>query len=255
MIDIHCHILPGIDDGAKQLEDSLAMAKEAVCQGVHTIIATPHHKNGQYENNKLSILQHVKQLNAKINEADIPLTILPGQEIRIYGEMVEDFERGELLTLNETSQYAFVELPTNHVPRYTEKLLFDLQVNNITPIIVHPERNTELLEHPNHLYDFVRNGVLTQVTAASLVGKFGKKIKKFSHELIETNLTHFIASDAHNLKSRSFMMAEATEQFKDLYGQHYLYTFMENAQLLIDGETIYVDEPHRITKKKFLGLF
>lgn len=255
MIDIHCHILPGIDDGAKHMEESVAMAKAAVSQGIHTIIATPHHKNGRYDNPKESIIQGVAELNKRLQNEEIPLTILPGQEIRIYGEMIGDYQKNELLTLNETSGYVFVELPTNHVPRFTGQMLFDLQVHDLTPIIVHPERNTVLLEHPNMLYEFVRNGALTQITAASLVGKFGKKVKKFSHDLIETNLTHFVASDAHNTTSRGFCMQEATAEVKNVYGHQKLYYFMENAQYLINDQTVFADEPARIKTKKFLGLF
>ncbi|MCZ0702988.1 protein-tyrosine phosphatase [Natronobacillus azotifigens] len=255
MIDIHCHILPNVDDGAKHMEDSVAMAKEAASQGIHTMLATPHHKNGRYDNPKDSIIQGVAELNKRLEAEGIPVTILPGQEIRIYGEMIEDLNHNELLPINETSRYVLVELPTNHVPRFTAQLLFDLQVQEITPIIVHPERNTQLLEHPNMLYDFVRNGALTQITAASLVGKFGKKIKKFSHDLIEANLTHFVASDTHNTTSRRSYMQEATKEIKQIYGTGTVYYLMENAQLLIEGQTVFAEEPTRIKQKKFLGLF
>ena len=199
MIDIHCHILPGIDDGAKTMEDSLAMAAQAVQQGITKIIATPHHKNGKYENRKQDILPKVAELNKVLKEKGIPLDILPGQEPRIYGELVEDYQKGEIVTLNDGNQYVFLELPSAHVPRYTGKLLYDIQSEGLTPIIVHPERNQELIQNPDLLYEFVKNGTLTQVTAASMAGDFGKKIKKFSHQLIEANLTHFIASDAHNI--------------------------------------------------------
>ncbi len=255
MIDIHCHILPGMDDGAKHMEESVEMAKAALTQGIDTIIATPHHNNNKYFNTKTTIIKAVEDLNERLVKENLPITVLPGQETRIYGDMVQGVKKGDLLTLNQTSPYIFVELPTNHVPRYTEQLLFDLQMEDLTPIIVHPERNTELLEHPSKLYELVRNGALTQLTAASLVGKFGKKIKKFSHDLIEARLTHFIASDAHNTRSRGFVMAEAIEEIKNQYGQQMLYTFMENPQLLINGEALYIDEPHRIKTKKFLGLF
>ncbi|SEO25075.1 protein-tyrosine phosphatase [Amphibacillus marinus] len=255
MIDIHCHILPGLDDGAKHMEESLSMARAAINEGIHTIIATPHHKNGSYENDREAIIKEVAYLNESLAYENIPLTILPGQEIRIHGEMINGIQTGELMTLNESTRYAFVELPTNHIPRYTTQLLFDLQVHDLIPIIVHPERNTELLEHPNRLYEFVRNGALTQVTAASTIGKFGKKTMKFSHELIEYNLTHFIASDAHNLRSRSFMMAAAINQLEAKFGQQTVYKLLDNAELLVDGQTVFAEEPQRIERKKFFGLF
>ncbi|RDW20742.1 tyrosine-protein phosphatase [Oceanobacillus chungangensis] len=256
MIDIHSHILPGIDDGAQTEEDSLEMAREAVAQGITTIIATPHHRNGKYDNKRSSIIQDVNILNELLIREDIPLNVLPGQETRINGDMVEDINNGELLSLDDT-KYLFVEFPSAHVPRYSSQMLFDIQVAGYTPIIVHPERNQELIEHPNKLYEFVRNGALTQVTAASIVGKFGKNIKTFSQQLIEANLTHFIASDAHNTTSRGFCMQEALQEVKSEFGTDYFYMFMENGQLLIDNQNVNRFEPSSIRKKKkkFLGLF
>lgn len=254
MIDIHSHILPGIDDGAQDEQASIAMAKQAVAEGIHTIIATPHHKNGQYENNKDAILQAVEKLNQVLLAQSIPLTILPGQELRMNGDILADYDAGELLTLNQT-KYLFIEFPTGHVPRYAEQLLYDIQLKDLVPIIVHPERNQELMTTPNMLYQFVKKGALTQVTAASLTGGFGKKIKKFTHQLIEANLTHFIASDAHNVTTRSFKLRQAYDEMRNNYNQDVVYMFMENAELLIEGKQVYKDIPEKVSTKKFLGLF
>jgi protein-tyrosine phosphatase len=253
MIDIHCHILPGVDDGAKNLHDSLTMAKEAVREGIHTIIATPH-LNNQYDNRKPFILNKVEELNQALLDASIDLKILPGHEPRIYGDILADFDENEIQTLNGT-QYLFIEFPSNHVPRYAEKLLFDIQLKGLTPIIVHPERNSELIERPEVLYQFVEKGVLTQVTASSLCGYFGKKIKTFSHQLIESNLTHFIASDAHNVVNRSFKMEEAYNLVESKFGNDYIYLFKENAELLIEGRNIYMEVPVHIKKKKKFFIF
>ncbi|MFC4402968.1 tyrosine-protein phosphatase [Gracilibacillus xinjiangensis] len=255
MIDIHCHILPGVDDGAKHTEDSLQMARNAVLQGIDTIIATPHHLNGSYNNYKIEIIEAVKQLNKLLNEAGIPLTILPGQETRINGEIITDLENGHLLPLNETSGYLFVELPSNHVPRYTKQLLFDLQVHGVKPIIVHPERNKELIEHPNILFEFVRDGALTQLTEASIAGHFGKKIKKFSLQLIEANLTHFIASDAHNVKTRGFVTEYSHRVLTSEFGPEAISYFMDNAYAVVHNQLIVGGSPEEIKRKKFMGLF
>ena len=254
MIDIHSHILPGIDDGAQDEQASMDMAEQAVAEGIHTIIATPHHKNGQYENRKESILKHVEILNGLFVAKSIPLTILPGQELRINGDVLSDYESGEILTLNQT-KYLFIEFPSGHVPRYAEQLLYDIQLKGLIPVIVHPERNQEFITTPNMLYRFVKNGALTQVTAASLTGGFGKKIKKFSHQLIQANLTHFIASDAHNITNRSFKLQQAYDEIKKSYGTDMLYVFMENAELLVEGKQVYKEIPQKISTKKFLGLF
>ncbi|WP_084315701.1 tyrosine-protein phosphatase [Thalassobacillus devorans] len=255
MIDIHCHILPGIDDGAQTLEDSIVMAKEAVDQGIDTIIATPHHKNGKYENPRLDILHHVQQLNFELEQRGVELTILPGQETRIFGEMAEDLKKEEILPLNIDSGYIFVELPSDQVPRYTKRLLFDLQRDGFKPVIVHPERNKKLIQEPDLLYQFVKGGAYTQVTAASVAGKFGKSIQKFSHQLIEAKLTHLIASDAHNTHSRGFCMKEAYDDIRKQHGTSSVYQFTENAFYVTEGQILAAEPPEEIKKKKFLGIF
>lgn len=254
MIDIHSHILPGIDDGAQTEADSIAMAKQAVEQGIHTVIATPHHKNGRYENIRDNIVKYTHILNELLKQKEIPLTLLPGQETRINGEMIEDLTNGNLLPLND-SIYLFVELPSASVPRYTSQMLYDIQMAGYIPIIVHPERNRELIDNPNLLYELVSKGALTQVTAGSLTGRFGKKIETFSHELIEANLTHFVASDAHNTASRKFNLQAALEIIQSNYGVDTYFMFHENSQLLIDGMNVNKMEPYRIKKKRFFGLF
>lgn len=254
MIDIHCHILPGIDDGAVTMEDSLVMARAAVKEGITTIIATPHHKNNQFINPKSSILTKVNDLNTVLKQENIPLTILPGQEVRIYGEVLEDYYKEEILTLNHT-KYLFIEFPSSSVPRYAERLLYELQTEGIIPIIVHPERNKELQEKPDLLYQFVKNGALTQVTASSVAGYFGKNVKKFSEQLIEHNLTHFLASDAHNVTSRSFKMMEGLDVVEENFGLDYVYLFKENGELLLEDRNVVKEIPERIQRKKFLGIF
>ncbi|WP_147534477.1 tyrosine-protein phosphatase [Bacillus marasmi] len=254
MIDVHCHILPNVDDGAQTIEESIAMGRAAVEQGITSIIATPHHKNNQYENTKPQILAAVAELNQAFQAEGIQLEILPGQEIRIFGEILEDYQRQEILSL-ANSNYMLIELPTGQVPRYTEKLLYDLQMEGLVPIIAHPERNQELVQRPDLLYQFVKKGALTQVTAASVCGAFGKKIKHFSHQLIEANLTHFIASDAHNLAGRTFMMRKAFKEIQAKYGMDTVYLFQENAELLVEGSRVYKEMPERIKKKKIFGIF
>ncbi|QJX64163.1 tyrosine protein phosphatase [Niallia circulans] len=254
MIDIHCHILPGVDDGPKILEESLNMAKLAVQEGIKTIIATPHHKNNQYNNLKSKISLSVNDLNTALKQENIPLKILPGQEVRIYGEVIEDFYKEEILTLN-FSRYLFIEFPSSSVPRYAERLLYELQTEGIIPIIVHPERNKELQEKPHLIYNLVKNGALTQITASSLVGYFGKSVKKFSEQLIENNLTHFVASDAHNINNRSFKMKEVFNLIHNEFGSDYVDLFLENSERLIINENIIKEIPIPFKRKRKLGIF
>ncbi|HLR81262.1 MAG TPA: CpsB/CapC family capsule biosynthesis tyrosine phosphatase [Bacillota bacterium] len=257
MIDIHSHILPGVDDGAQTISDSLEMAQAAVDDGIHTIIATPHHKNGRYENTKKQIQKNVFLLNDLLVQHNIPLTVLAGQETRLNGEFIDEMTNGEVLPLNDT-KYVFVEFPTGQIPQYAKPMLFDIQMAGYQPIIVHPERNRTFMKHPNKLYGFVRNGALAQLTAASLVGKFGKNVQKLSMQFLEAHLIHFIATDAHNTTTRGFCLQEAYQKVTKEYGEKRSHILMENSQLLMDGENIHIVEPERIRihkKKKFFGLF
>jgi protein-tyrosine phosphatase len=254
MVDIHCHILPGVDDGARDLSESIEMAKVAVQQGIHTIVATPHHLNNRYENSKQSILARVEELNRVLLDEKIDIKILPGQEVRIHGELAEGYDLGEILSVNHT-QYVLVEFSSNHVPRYTETLFYDLQNKGLIPVIVHPERNQEIIENPEILYNLVQKGALSQVTASSVTGHFGKKIMKFSYQLIEANLTHFLASDAHNTRSRTFNLREAYDLIQMKYGNEMFYLFEENAELLVEGSNVYKEIPERIKKKRFFNIF
>jgi len=254
MIDIHSHILPGIDDGARSEEDSLHMAYQAVEQGIHTIIATPHHKNNTFENSRESILMHLDILNNLFQSHEIPLTLLPGQETRINGDFINDLQNGEILPLNQTS-YVFVELPFDHVPQYTESLIYDIQMHGYKPIIAHPERNQELREQPDKLYNLVRKGALTQVTTGSLLGDFGKDVGRFTREVIDHHLTHFIATDAHNTTSRPVNLWEAYDYIQDEIGADVYYMFLENAEFLVKNDIVQQNEPQRIQRKKFFGLF
>ncbi|MGP4074860.1 tyrosine-protein phosphatase [Halobacillus sp. K22] len=255
MIDIHSHILPGVDDGAQTMEESMDMAKAAVEDGIDTIIATPHHMNGTYNNYKNDILIQVSELNRQLSERGMELKVLPGQETRIHGEMLEGIQSEEVLSLNVDTKFVFVEFPPDSVPRYTSKLLFDLQVEGYHPIIVHPERNKHIMEHPDTLYTLVKNGAFVQLTAGSVCGHFGKKIKKFSHQLIGANLAHLIASDAHNTSSRGFCMTEAYSEVRKEFGLDTVYLLSENAEELLENGILASDPPQHVKKKKTFGLF
>jgi protein-tyrosine phosphatase len=255
MIDMHCHIVPGIDDGPKTLAESLELARQAEAEGITTIMATPHHKHPSFENEGLSVLRRVEQLNQAIQEASINLKVIPSQEIRIHGEMIENIMSGDVLSMTPDSSYLLVEFPTNSIPHYTTRLFYDLQLKGYTPIIAHPERNKVFAEDPDVLYELVTNGVLTQVTTSSLTGHLGKKVKKFTEQLIEANLTHFIASDAHNLVERPFRFREAYSVLEDTIGMETVYQYKENAELLLSNRHVQVLPPEPVKKRKKLFSF
>jgi protein-tyrosine phosphatase len=251
MIDLHCHILPGLDDGSINMEESMKMAQAAVDEGIHTIIATPHHANGRYKNEAMMVMQAVMQLNAELNARDIPLEVGCGQEIRLYARLVDDLYEHRLLTLHQ-SNYLLLELPPDQIPQRIFELLHELQVLNIKAVIAHPERNQEIVQNPDKLVRLIEAGALSQITAHSISGVSGSKIEAVSLELCRLNLVHFVASDAHNLHLRPFGLRNAYECIDSKLGTEYVDYYRNNAQIVLDNEIVIAWEPQRRKKKWFV---
>lgn len=255
MIDIHCHILPDVDDGAINESAAIEMARRAVAEGITQIVATPHHRKGRWRNDREKIMYRVAQLNEQLNQQLIPLKILSGQEIRVFGEMGNPERlRRELMTFNDSHRYILVELPTRYIPPFAAQLFFHLQLNGITPVIAHPERNDVFVEHPYKLWQLINEGALAQITAASLIGKNGRKTQKRSFQFLENGLAHFIASDAHDTIKRPFFMQEAHACIKEAFNPKVNDLLNENAKKLICGETIVREQPIIIREKRLFGL-
>ncbi|MFC6465180.1 tyrosine-protein phosphatase [Marinilactibacillus sp. GCM10026970] len=253
MIDLHCHILPGIDDGAKTIDESLQMAKTAVQEGITHIVATPHHMKNDWINVRAKIETLTLEVQRKIDEEKLPLTLFPGQEIRIYNNILTDIVKEEILFVDEGKQYILIEFPPSHIPVYTKQLFYELELKGMIPIIVHPERNKEILEHPNKLKELVNKGALAQLTASSYTGELGKNVQRLSKQFIEANLVHFIASDAHNTSDKSFHMKEAYEKLAKDYGKEKSNQFQQITKDLINGNTIIPPSPTKIKKRSFFG--
>lgn len=256
MIDIHCHILYGIDDGAQTKEETLAMLKQAIEEGVHTIVATPHYDR-HFSNRRQEIIPFVKEVNEWIEEQGLSIQIVPGQEIRIFADLIAEIEKesSDLLTYVNGQKYALIEFPHHDVPDYAESILYELIIKGITPIIAHPERNKKIIENPDILYEFMQIGALSQVTTTSVTGGFGRKIQKFSLDLLQHNLAHFLASDAHNLTTRPFNLQQAIAQVDKHCGKQKTMELYENAEKVVSGQKISVLRSSRIKRKKILGIF
>lgn len=253
MIDLHSHILPGVDDGAQTLEDSIEMAKKAVSQGITHLMCTPHHNNGSYSNPAQQVITRVNQLQAVLDQKDIPLTLLEGQEVRITGSLLEDIRNQEILFTDLDNTYILIEFPSGDVPEYSEQLFFELMSQGHVPVIVHPERNAVFRKDPNRLIPFLDMGALTQLTAPSIVGVFGKDIQKTARQMLKHNMLYMVASDAHNLRHRTFLMKEAYEEIHKIGGIRMVEEMQQMAKDLVNGEP--VKYPVFIEVKKRFGLF
>lgn len=255
MIDLHCHILPDIDDGAKTLADSLDMAEKAISQGITSILCTPHHNNGKYVNPKIEVIEKVAELQAALNQRNLPLTLMEGQEVRISGDLLEKIQQDQILFTDLADTYLLIEFPTLDVPAYTQQLFFKLRKMGKVPVIVHPERNVKFREDPNRLIPFLEMGCLAQLTAPSYVGVFGKGIQKTAKQMVEHHLVQMVASDAHGLKKRPFLMKEAFQQIAHDYGGDTVTALEQVAKDLINGDAVTFPEYTEIKKKRFRLLF
>lgn len=251
MIDLHSHILPGVDDGAQTLEDSIEMAKKAVSQGITHLMCTPHHNNGSYSNPAQQVIIRVNQLQAVLDQKDIPLTLLEGQEVRITGSLLDDIKNQEILFTDLDNTYILIELPTGDVPEYSEQLFFELMSAGHVPVIVHPERNAIFRKDPNRLIPFLDMGVLTQLTAPSIVGVFGKDIQKTARQMLRHNMLYMVASDAHNLRHRTFLMKEAYEEIHKIGGVRMVEEMQQMAKDLVNGDEVIRPEFSEIMEKRF----
>jgi protein-tyrosine phosphatase len=206
--DIHCHLLPGIDDGPGDWELTLAMARTAVSEGIDTIIATPH-QLGRYESNTAACIRSlVAEAQCRLDLAKIPLRVLPGADVRIRHDLTELVNRGEVVTLGDRRAHLLVELPPElSIPLGT--LQDRLRRRGITCILSHPERNHALADNAEFIQRWVQQGGLVQVTAGSITGFFGPEAQRATKRLLREGLVHLVATDAHDVTRRPPLLRAA----------------------------------------------
>ncbi|WHH57521.1 CpsB/CapC family capsule biosynthesis tyrosine phosphatase [Petroclostridium sp. X23] len=241
-VDIHCHILPGIDDGAKDMDHAVEMCRIAEEEGIKEIIATPHFIEGDLHNDKVVVQEKVKELMGVLEELHINVGIHPGNEVFITPNLVQLVKDGHVSSLNHT-KYILVEFPMMSIPDYAQDIFYDLQIEGYTPIIAHPERNMIVAEKPDKLFEFISRGALAQVNSTSISGIFGKKVKETALFLLKHNMVHFMATDAHTARGRSPKMNRALNVIQTQLGAKTADMLMYNNRSLLNGEDITVLEP------------
>lgn len=237
MVEMHCHILSGLDDGPVRMEQSVAMAEKAAASGITSIIATPHHLNGQYNNEPMVVNQAVNLLHAELRKRNIRLEIHPGQEIRVHDNLIGDLYAGKCCTL-AGSRYMLLELPFGHIPSQFPGILHELRIAGITPIIAHPERNRAILKKPKLLADYLSQGGLCQLTAQSFTGLFGRKVQKWCFHFCKENGFHFISSDAHDTCKRTFAIREGERIIERHFGAEAVRKLAENASHILSNSNL-----------------
>ncbi|MDB9822369.1 tyrosine protein phosphatase [Deltaproteobacteria bacterium] len=218
MIDIHSHILPGVDDGPPSMEGALEMARIAADDGTHTIVAAPHCLNGSYINWRTTILSACMEINLALDEHHIPVTVLPGSEIHMSLEILDELKKGRIMTINDTGRYFSMELPEQFIPETVIAFINRLQIAGVRPVISHPERNRTIQNDIKLLGELISAGALSQVTAGSLTGGFGRRAVGCCMEIVEKGMLHLVASDAHSPEARRPGLSRAYEKLASLAG-------------------------------------
>jgi protein-tyrosine phosphatase len=253
LIDLHCHILPALDDGPADLGGSLALAAHAADAGIETIVATPHIREDHPFPLEL-IPQRVSEVNDALQRAGTQVTVVAGGEIAI--SRVSDLDDATLgaLCLGD-GRYALIETPYTSVGSLLEETLFDLQTRHVRPILAHPERSPSFIGDADRLAALVERGVLCSVTAASLAGRFGSTVRGFSIELYERGLIHDVASDAHDARRRPPELRPAFESLErespGVLEQAAWYTREAPRAILAGGEL--PERPEPIARRRGLG--
>ncbi|MCH8186873.1 MAG: tyrosine protein phosphatase [Chloroflexi bacterium] len=196
MYDLHAHILPGVDDGAQTEDDTLKMARVAADSGTKVILATPHRRDVTQRSSVDYVRGLLDRMNGKIAELGIDLSLRQGMENHLDLDLPDEVSSGRAIGING-SRYMLVEMPFFGRPNYIEEVMFQLQVMGVTPVLAHPERIEAFQRDVKLLETFVERGMLSQVTAGSITGHFGKRVRRFTHTLLRTGLVHVIASDTH----------------------------------------------------------
>lgn len=230
MIDLHCHLLPGIDDGPETLEEALAMARLAVANGITDAFVTPHIHVGRWDNDLAGIAKAVAAQRIELERAGIPLTLGFAAEVRLAYEVLPVIEAGRVPFLGELDGFKILllELPHSHVPVGSEQFVSWLLKRGIRPMIAHPERNKDILRDSAKLRPFVHAGCLLQLTADAVAGEFGAASEARAIEFLENGWVTVLASDAHDTESRPPRLAPGLAVASRILGP-------EAAQNLVDA--------------------
>lgn len=236
MIDLHSHLLHGVDDGAQDIASSLALLRCAIDDGISHITLTPHIHPGRYENNAGTLEGPFSELKQQVADQGLAINLALAGEVRLSPE---------ILTLVATKQVPFLgnwqgknvmllELPHGQIPPGSDKLIDWLLARDILPMIAHPERNKVIMADITKLHSFVTSGCLLQLTAMSVTGDFGEAAYNTAQKILEADWATIVASDAHNLKHRPPVLSRAYSFVSDNYGEQIAKRLMvDNPQLLV----------------------
>jgi protein-tyrosine phosphatase len=236
MIDIHCHLLPNVDDGPKSWEESLEMIRIAAGDGIKGAVTTPHWIQGtNWQPRPEKVREVVAELNSRIGKAGLDFEVFPGMEIGIIPDLPRYVSKGDVLSLAD-SHFVLIEIPFYSLPLGIEEVIYGLRSIEKTPVLAHPERNREYQGAPKRILELVGMGALVQVTASSLTGGFGDDAKSCSIEFAKLGALHFISSDAHSNKHRPPLVSKGLAVVEKKIGRDAADEIVSNTYKIISGK-------------------
>lgn len=241
MFDIHCHIMPDVDDGSGNMSDSVEMAQIAAASGVRGIIATPHcNIPGSFQNYwKSEFDEKLKKLQETLEKKSVPVTVYPGQEIFLVKGFMSRLKNGELISLNG-SRYLLVEFDVQSDSTSALLKLNQLTAEGYVPIVAHPERYGFVIENINVINQIRSSGCLIQLNRGSLKGDFGSHAKRAAQAILKSRKADFVASDAHSQYSRTPFLADTHEMISEFYSEDYADLLLNiNPEKVLKDQTIY----------------
>lgn len=247
MIDLHCHLLPGIDDGAPDLRAALAMARAAVADGIRVAACTPHIYPGLYENDRAGIRRALAEFAAQLQRRKIPLQLVIGADVHLTPDLPERLKAGKVPTLHD-SRYLLLEPPHHVAPPRFETSVFALILSGYVPVITHPERLTWIENHHAVFRRLAEHGAWMQVTAGALTGRYGRRPRYWGERLLDEGLAHLLATDAHDAERRAPRLAEGRDAAAARVGEaEALRLVMERPQAILRNlDPAQVTPPHAV---------
>lgn len=227
MVDLHCHILSGMDDGARSVEESLAMAEMAIADGITHVVATPH-SSSQYRFDYPAVQQTAMELQKAVGDR---LTIATGCDFHLSRENLAALKRNTAAFCIHQKGYLLVEFNEFSIPPGIDQIIYEIQLAGVRPIITHPERNGIMRARPERFEKWIHNGCYAQVTGGSLTGTFGPGAQRMSLAWIARGLIHFVASDAHNLTGRPHKLRAAYDVVRKEFGKEKAEALLEENPL------------------------
>ena len=254
MIDLHTHILPGVDDGVKTMDDAVAFARMAAGDGIKTIVATPHYREGFYINTRADVVAGVAAVNERLKTEGIAVTVLPGAEVHVSADIIERLKTGHAPTLGDNGRTVLFELSMSQYPLDLENLVFRMRLAGYQVLFAHPERIRYFQDDVSRYESVIRLGSFGQITSGSVNGTFGPDVAEFSEEIARKGLVHVVASDAHNTRGRPPVLSVAVDRLASWVGLDAARRMADDIpRALLGGVDPQIPEPEAPARKRSLA--